>query len=278
MKKMKAIMGAILCLCLLMGLAGCQTANPPAPAPAPAAGGAPAASGTESIDGALKGVTLKIGTDTSFVPFCYPDDNNEYTGFDIDMIKALSAKLGFEYELSPMDFTALLMSVQTNKLDIGAAGITITDERKKVMDFSDPYYDAGLLVMVNKDNTAIGGIEDLAGKNVALKEGTSSVDYVTKNIPDAEIVTFPNIEDAYLEIERGKVDAVVYDTPNILFYLNQSPNSNCKVVGGNFDACQYGYVFQKDSEYTSMINAALKEFEADGTYDRIYGTWFGSAN
>ncbi|NLD11627.1 MAG: transporter substrate-binding domain-containing protein [Clostridiales bacterium] len=235
-------------------------------------------SGTESIDGSLNGVTLKIGTDTSFVPFCYPDDNNEYTGFDIDMIKALSEKLGFEYELSPMDFTALLMSVQTNKLDMGAAGVTITDERKEVMDFSDPYYDAGLLIMVNKDNTDINSIEDLAGKIVALKEGTASVDYVSENVPDAEIVTFPNIENAYLEVGRGTADAVVYDTPNILFYLNQNPDSNCKAVGENFDACQYGYVFQKGSEYTSIFNAALEEFKADGTYDNIYEKWFGSAN
>lgn len=231
---------------------------------------------TASIDGALEGVTLQIGTDTSFVPFCYPDDDNEYIGFDIDMIEAFSEKLGFEYELSPMDFTALLMSVQSEKLDMGAAGITIKPEREEVMDFSSPYYDAGLLVMVNKENTDISEVTDLEGKTVALKEGTSSVDYITENVPQATVTSFPNIENAYLEVERGAADAVVYDSPNILFYLNQTPDSNCKVVGEMFDGAQYGYVFQKGSEYTPLFDQALEEFRADGTYDEIYEKWFGT--
>lgn len=187
--------------------------------------------GDTSIDGALSGVTLKIGTDTSFVPFCFPDENDQYTGFDIDLLNALSEKLGFEYELSPMDFSALLMSVQSEKLDAGFAGITIKPERQEVMDFSTPYYDAGLMIFVSKDNTDINSIEDLSGKVIAVKEGTSSVDYVMENVPDAkEIKQFPNIENAYLEVERGAADAVVYDSPNILYYLTINPDSSGKAV------------------------------------------------
>lgn len=230
----------------------------------------------DELTGALSGVTLKIGTDTSFVPFCFPDENNEYTGFDIDLLKELSSKLGFEYELQPMDFTTLLMSVQSEKLDVGMAGITITPERKEVMDFSAPYYDAGLLVMVKEDNTDIQGIEDLAGKKVALKEGTSSVDYINENVQDVgSIITFPNIENAYMEVSREAADAVVYDSPNILYYLKINPESGCKAVGEMFDAAQYGIVFQKGSEYTELFDQALEEFKEDGTYDRIYETWFG---
>lgn len=229
----------------------------------------------ENYEGALEGVTLKVGTDTSFVPFCFPDENNVYTGFDIELLEAISDYLGFEYELSPMDFTALLMSVQTNKLDMGLAGITITDERKAVMDFADPYYDAGLQILVKSDNEDIKQIADLEGKKVALKEGTASVDYVNENVADCTVTTFPNIEAAYMEVQRGAADAVVYDAPNMLYYTTQNPDCGCKVVGDLVDGCQYGIVLQKDSEYTEYINAALAKFHEDGTYDAIYEKWFG---
>lgn len=230
----------------------------------------------EDYEGALDGVTLEIGCDTSFVPFCFPDEDNNYTGFDIDMLAAFSEYLGFDYELQPMDFTALLMSVQTGKLDMGMAGITITEERQEVMDISDPYYDAGLQIFIQKDNDTISSISDLEGKTIALKEGTASVDYVAENVSDCTVITFPNIENAYLEVQRGKADAVIYDAPNMLYYASQNPDCGCKVVGDLVDACQYGVVLQKDSEYTEYINAALAYFHENGTYDDIYEKWFGT--
>ena len=237
-----------------------------------------AAESEKDYKGSMEGVSLKVGTDTSFVPFCFPDDNNEYTGFDIDFLAKLSEYLGFDYELSPMDFTALLMSVQTGKLDMGMAGITITDERKEVMDISDPYYDAGLQIFVKEDNDDINSIEDLEGKTIALKEGTASVEYIKENVSDCKTTTFPNIDSAYLEVQRGAADAVVYDAPNMLYYISQNPDSGCKVVGDLVDGCQYGIVLQKGSDYTEEINGALAEFKEDGTYDELYTKWFGSTD
>lgn len=224
----------------------------------------------------LKGTTLKVGTDTSFVPFAFPDETNTHVGFDMDLLEAFSEYLGFDYELSPMDFTALLMSVQTNKLDLGMAGITITDERKEVMDISDPYYDAGLQIFVKEDNDEITSLEDLEGKTLALKEGTASVEFVNENVKDCKVTTFPNIESAYLEVQRGAADAVVYDAPNMLYYVSQNPECGGKVVGDLMDGCQYGIVFQKGSEYTEAFNAALAAFKEDGTYDELYTKWFGT--
>lgn len=234
-----------------------------------------AADGEKDYKGSMDGVSLKVGTDTSFVPFCFPDDNNVYTGFDIDLLAKLSDYLGFEYELAPMDFTALLMSVQTGKLDMGMAGITITDERKEVMDISDPYYDAGLQIFVKEDNNEIKSLEDLEGKTIALKEGTAAVEYVNENVSDCKTTTFPNIDSAYLEVQRGAADAVVYDAPNMLYYVSQNPDSGCKVVGDLMDGCQYGIVLQKGSDYTEEINGALAAFKEDGTYDELYTKLFG---
>jgi glutamine transport system substrate-binding protein len=274
---MKKLVGAGLTMVLsLTILSGCG--NSSSDETSSSSGADTKSEATGSVEGALKGVTLQVGTDTSFVPFCFPDDNNEYTGFDIELLQKLSEYLGFEYKLQPMDFTALLMSVQTNKLDMGMAGITITDERKEVMDFAEPYYDAGLLILVSEDNTEIKSIADLEGKKIALKEGTASVDYVKENVSDSKVTTFPNIETAYLEVQRGIADAVVYDAPNMKYYIQQNPDCQSKVVGELVDGCQYGIVLQKESKYTKYISKAVKTFKEDGTYDAIYEKWFGSEN
>lgn len=233
--------------------------------------------GITDYEGSLAGTTLTIGTDVSFVPFCFPDENDVYTGFDIDLIAAVSEYLGFEYELSPMDFTALLASIQTSKIDLGTAGITMTEEREEVMDFADAYYDAGLQIFCSVDSD-ITGFDDLAGKKLALKEGTAAVAFIEENYPDASVTTFPTIDEAYLEVQRGAADATVFDSPNMLYYVNQNTNCGCHVVGELADACQYGILFPAGSEYTEYFNAALAELRANGTYDSIYNTWFGTDN
>lgn len=276
MKKwISLILAAVLCMSLL---AGCGSASDdPVSEESEAAESSASEEGSDdAYAGSLSGITLDVGTDTSFIPFCYPDDDGVYTGFDIEILEALSEYLGFDYELTPMDFTALLMSVQSEKLDMGLAGITITEERQEVMDISDPYYDAGIYVLVSEDNDEIEGFEDLEGKTIATKEGTASADYVNENLTDCTLNTFANISEAYLELTRGAADAVVYDSPNILYYLSQNPDSGLKVVGDLLDACQYGIVLQKDSEYTEYINAGLAYLMENGTYDELYEKWFGS--
>ena len=223
----------------------------------------------------LKGTTLQIGCDVSFVPFTFPDKDDKYTGFDIDLIDAMADYLGFKYELQPMEFTALLASVQTKKLDLGTAGITITDEREKVMDFTDPYYDAGLQILVRNDSD-IKDFDNLtSGVTVVTKQGTASADYLAQNCPDATVTEFPTSDEAYLEVSRGSAQAAVFDAPNMLYYCKTNPNAGCKVVGSLVDACQYGILFPDGSENTKYFNAALAKFEEDGTYDSIYQKWFG---
>lgn len=236
---------------------------------------ADAVSTGENYEGALSGKTLSVGCDVSFVPFCYPDDTDTYVGFDIDLMDAMSKYLGFEYTLQPMEFTALLSSVQTKKLDLGTAGITIKPEREEVMDFSDPYYDAGLQILVKNDSD-IKDFSDLSGKKLALKQGTAAVDFIEENYPDAQITEFPTSDEAYLEVSRGAADAAVFDSPNMLYYCQQNPDADCKVVGTLQDACQYGILFPSGSEYTKYFNAALAEFRKDGTYNDIYTKWFGA--
>ncbi|MFA9380453.1 MAG: glutamine ABC transporter substrate-binding protein GlnH [Acetanaerobacterium sp.] len=223
---------------------------------------------------------LVVGTDTSYMPFEYLDaDTNEYVGFDIDLMKEIAAIVGFEYELKPMDFNGLLTALQTKQLDIAIAGITIKDDRKEMADFSTPYYDAGLYIMVQEGNTDIQGVDDLAGKIVATKTGTSAYDYITESITGiGELKHFPNIDQAFMELQKGACDAVIFDSPNLLYYANNEGKGNVKVVGDLMYGNQFGIALRKDEdpELLADINDALATLTENGKYDELYMKWFGT--
>ncbi len=269
---LKVLVCAVIVVMMIVGTVACSPSGKSSEKAVPSEA---AGKEEDSFKGSLKGKTLSIGTDVSFVPFEFPDENDVYVGFDMDLIAAISDYLGFEYKMEPMDFTAMLMSVQTSKIDVGIAGITMTDEREKVMDFSDPYYDAGIQILVREDSE-ITSFSELSDKTLAIKEGTASLTFCEEHYPEAKIVTFTTIDEAYLEVSRGAADACVFDAPNMLYYVSQNPDCGCKVVGELEDACQYGILFPADSELKKYFDAALAELRADGSYDRIYDTWFGS--
>src|SRR5690606_28121413 len=131
-----------------------------------------------------QGKELLVATDTAFVPFEFKQDG-KYTGFDIELWDAIAKEAGLKYSLRPMDFNGIIPGLQTRNIDAALAGITIRDDRKKVIDFSDPYYESGLAILVSNDNTGIKSAKDLEGKNVAVKIGTATVDYLKANVPNA---------------------------------------------------------------------------------------------
>ncbi len=216
---------------------------------------------------------LIVATDTAFVPFEFKDGDT-YVGFDIDMWNAIAEELGWEFELRPMDFNGIIPALQTNQVDVALAGITIKDSRKEVIDFSDGYYDSGFLLMVPADSD-ITGPADLAGKTIAMKTGTSAVDYAKEHLGDAELRLFPNIDNAYLELRTGRVDAAMHDTPNVLYYIATAGDGQVKAVGEQMMAHQYGIGFPKGSELVAPVNKALANMRADGRYDAIFAKWFG---
>lgn len=216
---------------------------------------------------------LVVATDTAFVPFEFKE-GDKYVGFDIDMWSAIATELGLEYKLQPMDFAGIIPALQTGQVDVALAGITIKPEREKVIDFSDGYYDSGFLLMVPVDS-AIKGAEDLAGKTLAVKTGTSASDYAEENFTDTDLRKFPNIDNAYLELRTGRADAAMHDTPNVLYYIAKAGNGQVKAVGTQMMAHQYGIAFPKGSDLVEKVNAALANMRADGRYDEIYSKWFG---
>lgn len=219
---------------------------------------------------------IVVATDTAFVPFEFKQDG-EYTGFDIDMWNAIAEDLGLDYELRPMDFAGIIPALQTGQVDVALAGITIKPERQEVIDFSDGYYDSGFRLMVPADSD-VANWDDLAGKTLAVKTGTSASDWAEENLPDTELRKFPNIDNAYLELRTGRVDAAMHDTPNVLYYIATAGNGQVKAVGDQQMAHQYGIGFPKGSDLVSRVNETLARMREDGRYDAIYSKWFGASN
>ena len=221
--------------------------------------------------------TLVVAHDTNFKPFEFKGDDGEYTGFDIELWKAIADKLGLDYKMQPMDFNGIIPGLQTAQIDAGIAGMTITDERAKVVDFSDPYYDSGLSILVMADNDTITTVEDLEGKVVATKLGTSSPDFLKENAKTKETKLFPNNDGMFFELQAGRADAAFFDLPVVQEYAMTAGKGQVKVVGPVYEGQSYGIAFPKGSELRDQVNEALQALKDDGTYEKLYIKWFGEA-
>lgn len=216
-----------------------------------------------------------VATDTSFVPFEFKEDD-EYVGFDIDLINAIADEVGFDINLETTNFDGIIPGLQTGKFDIALAGIGITEERAEKIDYSDPYYESGLQIGVAPDNDEIEDIDDLEGKDVATRLGSTSADYIEENIDDAEADQYEQLDQAYLAVENGDDDAILYDQPNVAYYIQTKGEDKLEMVGDLHQAEDYGIAFSKDQdELVDEVNDALETLKEDGTYDDIYEEWFG---
>jgi len=223
--------------------------------------------------------SVNVATDPSFVPFEMLDpETGEMIGFDMDIINEVAERAGFEVNLTTMEFSGIIPAVQTGSQEIAIAGTTITDERSQVVDFSDPYYDSGLRIIVRADNEEVSSIDDLEGLAVATKIGSTSYDFLQQELgEDADITPYPGTADMYMALLGRNVDAVLYDAPNVAYFSQTRGEGRTKVVGPLYEGQQYGIVFHKGSEWVEPTNEALAAMREDGTYDEIYTKWFGEA-
>lgn len=223
--------------------------------------------------------TVNVATDPSFVPFEMLDpDTGEMVGFDMDIINTVAERAGFTVNLTTMEFAGIIPAVQTGNQEIAIAGVTITEERAEIVDFSDPYYDSGLQIIVRADNDSVETIEDLAGMSIATRIGSTSYDFLQETLgDDADIVPYPGNSDMYMALLGRNVDAAFYDAPNVAYFSQTRGEGRTKVVGPLYEGQQYGIVFHKGSEWVEPTNQALAEMREDGTYDEIYEKWFGAA-
>ncbi|WP_277302497.1 basic amino acid ABC transporter substrate-binding protein [Veillonella caviae] len=217
----------------------------------------------------------RVGTDATYAPFGFKEKNTgKLDGFDIDIITAIAKEEGAEVDIQNLNFDALLPALQSNTLDIAISDMTISEERAKSVDFSNPYYIAGSGLVVNTDNTNITSFKDLEGKRIGVSIGSTGAEIAGK-IPNADVRQFNLIIDAFLELQNRGVDVVINDTPVNEFYVANKGRGIAKVVGEDYDAAPLGIAVKKgNTELLDKINSGLAKIKENGKYREIYKKWF----
>ena len=220
--------------------------------------------------------TWTVGTEPGFPPFESLSESGEFEGFDIDLMNAIGEKAGKTVEFNSLPFDSLIAALQGGTIDAAISGMTITPERAESVDFSDPYFQAGLAIAVAEDNNELTTLEDLEGKRIAVQIGTTGAS-TAESIEGAEVTTFESAPLALIELSNGNVDAVINDAPATLEAISTGNIPGIKVVGELLTEESYGIAMPQGSENVALVNSALAELKSDGTYDTIYEKWFGSA-
>ncbi len=241
-----------------------------APAPAPVAS-APAPAPAK---------VYVVGTDAAYAPFESQNEKGEIVGFDIEVVQAIAAKAGIEVKFVNTPWEGIFNTLQQGDRDMVVSAVTITDERKQTMDFSDPYFDAAQLIAV-KETSKVAKFADLKKLKVGVQTGTTGDEAVSKLLgkTSTNVKRFESTPLALKELEAGGVDAVVADNGVIAHYVANNPGGKFKTVSDKeFVPEQYGIALKKgNAELLAKVNQGLAAIKADGTYNQIYAKYFGAA-
>ncbi len=216
---------------------------------------------------------VRVVTDATWPPFEMLDESTkEIQGLDMDIMKAIAADQGFEVEFINVPFDSALAGLSQCQYDAGISAITITEDRKKTMAFSDPYFEAGQIITVNVANTEINSVEDLKGKKVGAQIGTTGAIEAGK-IEGVDFVGYDTIDPAFLAVMSNQIDAVIADNPLALGYVSKN-SDKLKTVGNIFTEENYGIaVCPKNTELLAKINKGLANVKASGKIDELSKTW-----
>lgn len=209
---------------------------------------------------------LTMATNATFPPYEMTTDSGEIEGIDVDTAKAIAEKLGLELQIDDMEFDAALLSVQQGKADIVMAGVTVTDERKAVMDFSDSYA-TGIQSIIVPNDSDIASPDDLSGKKIGTQRGTTGYIYCSDDFGDDAVVAYDSGLTAVQALNNGQVDAVVIDNAPATEYVAANPG--LKVLDTSYAEEDYAIGMAKGSALEDAVNKALEELKADGTLQAI---------
>lgn len=215
--------------------------------------------------------TYVIGTDVTFAPFEFQDENGNFVGIDMDLLEAIAKDQGFKYEVKPLGFNAAVQALEAKQVDAVIAGMSITEERTKKFDFSDPYFDSGVIMAVDADNESVSSYEDLKGERVAVKTGTEGASFA-KSIQDDygfEIVTYDDSANMYEDVKTGNSIAAFDDYPVLAYGIKQG--NGLKMVTEKEAGNSYGFAVAKgeNAELLQMFNTGLANLKASGEYQKI---------
>ena len=278
MKKALSLMTAA---ALVLSLAACgstassaassEAASPEAASSDAASSEAPsseAASETETAElSTVEPGKLIMSTNAAFPPYEMTTDSGEFEGIDIETAQAIADKLGLELQIDDMDFDAALLAVQQGKSDMVMAGVTVTDERQNVMDFTDSYA-TGIQSIIVKEDSDIASVDDLAGKKIGTQRGTTGYLYCSDDFGDENVVAYDDGLTAVQMLNNGQVDCVVIDNAPAKEFIAANPG--LKLLDTAYVEESYAIGIGKgNTELKDAINTALEELKADGTLQAI---------
>ena len=269
MKKIsrRSFMAAAAVSVAALALTACGgSASSAASSVASSAASSEAASSAAAALSTVEAGKLTMATNATFPPYEMTTDSGEIEGIDVDTAKAIAEKLGLELQIDDMEFDAALLSVQQGKADIVMAGVTVTDERKAVMDFSDSYA-TGIQSIIVPNDSEIASPDDLSGKKIGTQRGTTGYIYCSDDFGDDAVVAYDSGLTAVQALNNGQVDAVVIDNAPATEYVAANPG--LKVLDTSYAEEDYAIGMAKGSALEDAVNKALEELKADGTLQAI---------
>lgn len=272
-------------LLVVLALTGCGSNNNGnnAPSSAPsnnAANGGSSANADSNLLNEIKTAgVIKVGLMGTYAPYNFLNENKEIDGFDADIAKEVAKRLGVKVEFAPQEFSGLIPSLQAGKIDAIISQVTITDERKQQIDFTQPYITNQVKIIVKDDNNSITKLEDFKGKNIGVGLGTNDESYlrndVLPQVGNFEIKTYDDVITSLQDLNAGRIDATI----NNLYALKPIVDKNgykIKAVGDAIKSDQAGIAIRKNNpEFLAALDQALTDMKADGTYNTIFQKWFG---
>jgi len=224
--------------------------------------------------------SVVIGFDDTFVPMGFKDDKGEIVGFDVDLAKEVFKRVGLQVKFQPIDWSMKETELNSKNIDLIWNGYTITDERKEKVAFTKPYLE-NRQVIITLTDSKINSKNDLTGKKVAAQNGSSSLDAINKEPELAKAfnggapVLFDSNNDAFMDLEAGRTDAVVADEILARYYIKERGADKYKVLQEDFGKEEYGVgVRKQDKELLDKVNNTLNAMKADGTCGKISEKWF----
>ena len=278
---MKKALSLMIAAALVLSLAACgstassaassEAASPEAAssdAASSEAASSEAASETETAElSTVEPGKLIMSTNAAFPPYEMTTDSGEFEGIDIETAQAIADKLGLELQIDDMDFDAALLAVQQGKSDMVMAGVTVTDERQNVMDFTDSYA-TGIQSIIVKEDSDIASVDDLAGKKIGTQRGTTGYLYCSDDFGDENVVAYDDGLTAVQMLNNGQVDCVVIDNAPAKEFVAANPG--LKLLDTAYVEEDYAIgVGKGNTELKDAINTALEELKADGTLQAI---------
>ena len=232
--------------------------------------------GNDALELAKRRGKLIVGLDAGYIPFESRTNDGGYEGYDVDLVQCLADELGLELEIKNVTWDGIIPALKTGKIDLICSGMSVTEDRKRAVAFSQPYFQVGQVVVKRKGDDRFKSWQDLndAAVRIATQQGTTGEFATEREIPKAEIVRFDKVDEACLAVIQEKADAVIFDHPYLVKYVNDRPDQ-LEGLWEPFTSEAIAVAIRKDSpQLLAAVDALLKSMETSGDLAALQAKWF----